>query len=133
MATEQNLSEHLEALPVERQREVISLLQENIDKIRWELVMLAADLSEALEDKERLAVRLDSLVTERSTIVLKYTAMLEAMAAVDPTTAEKLGYLESEEPETLLAHRGSIVVSAEQDFSAIRKNVIAGQVREENL
>lgn len=140
MAFEENLSKHLKALPAERQRQALSLMREDLRKVLDELTR--QDDGAVLPGKERLETLVAKLLAERAMIRRKVEEMLDAAAALDPETAAELSSEESlgpneeqrfsEKLETLFAHRGSIKVSGEQDFSAIRKSVIDHCVREEN-
>jgi hypothetical protein len=83
----------------------------------------------------------ERLLTEAGVIRREIEALLEFIAALDPEMAAGPDDTDSirdnaasgapEEPATLFEHRGSIAVSGDQDFSAIRQYVIDHHVREE--
>jgi hypothetical protein len=153
MATEHDLSERQKALPAERQRAVLSLMRRGLFKVLEELAR--RDTGNLPEEKERLEALVETLLAERDVIRKEVEALLDSLGAIDrkevealldslaashPETASGLGYADSihpkaagrppQEPKTLLDHRGSIAVSDEQDFSAIRQYVIDHHVRE---
>jgi hypothetical protein len=140
MAAEHNLIERLKVLPVEKQRQVLSLMRRDLGSVVDELTR--RDLANDLDERQRPEALVEKLLAEREMIRMKVEALIDAVAEVDSGMAAELDSAGSfsqkatrrsaEEPQTLFAHRGSIVVSGEQDFTAIRKDVIEEQVREEN-
>jgi hypothetical protein len=128
MSTEES-AEHLRGLPVEEQRKVLSLIQRNIGHCLGELSLIR------LTD-ENVVSGSGGLVALQSKIAALLLEVDVLLAASDSELPDQVHSGESatrlsEEPETLLAHRGSIVVSGKQDFTAIRKKVINQHVQEE--
>lgn len=137
MATEENLIERLKALPIEKQRAVLSMMRQDEGNVFDEPSLRRRERDKFLSESQRLEAEVEELLAERDKIRRKVKALLDAVALTDPNLAAKLSSADSdnhipEKPKTLLAHRGSVVVSGEQDFSAIRKAVVEEHVCEEN-
>lgn len=154
MASEENLIDHLKGVADERQRRLLSLMRQDLEHVLN--VMERRDLRNLVTIKEPLETRWEKLQAERDDIQMKVEKLLAARedirmkvekllaeaASLDPEIASDLSSEESvdpkqerrfsEKPDTLFAHRGSIKVTEEQDFSAIRKEVIDRHVGEEN-
>lgn len=136
MTTEENLIERLKALPVEKQRAVLLMMRQEDDNVFDDLSQRRRERDKFYSESQRLEAEVEELLAKRDKIRKKVKALLDAVATTDPNLAAELGSADSdshihEKPKTLLAYRGSIVVSGEQDFSAIRKTVVEEHAREE--
>jgi chromosome segregation ATPase len=58
------------------------------EALEREVLSLRRDLSQAADEKERLALQVERLLNERDTIKLKVEAMLDAIAVLDLEASE---------------------------------------------
>ena len=58
------------------------------EALEREVLSLRRDLSQAADEKERLALQVERLLNERDTIKLKVEAMLDAIAVLDLEATE---------------------------------------------
>jgi chromosome segregation ATPase len=80
---------HLED-KIYRTIELAKTLRQEKEALEREVVAMRRELHYALEEKQRLEMQVERLLSERDTIRAKVEAMLDAIAALDPEMAEAM-------------------------------------------
>lgn len=80
---------HLED-KIYRTIELTKTLRQEKDALEREVASTRREIGTLLEEKDRLEVQVERLLAERDAIRLKVEAMLDAIAALDPETAEAM-------------------------------------------
>jgi FtsZ-binding cell division protein ZapB len=80
---------HLED-KIYRTIELTKTLRQEKENLEKELALIHRDMGNVLNEKERLENQVEKLLAERETIRMKVEAMLDAVAALEPETAEAL-------------------------------------------
>jgi FtsZ-binding cell division protein ZapB len=80
---------HLED-KIYRTIELIKTLRQEKDALEREVNSTRREIGTLLEEKDRLELQVERLLSERDAIRLKVEAMLDAIAALDPETAEAM-------------------------------------------
>jgi len=78
---------HLED-KIYRTIELTKTLRQEKEALERELASVRRELGSLLDEKDRLETQVERLLSERDTIRLKVEAMLDAIAVLDPETAE---------------------------------------------
>jgi chromosome segregation ATPase len=78
---------HLED-KIYRTIELTKTLRQEKDVLEREVNTIRRELGNLLDEKDRLETQVERLLSERDTIRLKVEAMLDAIAVLDPETAE---------------------------------------------
>ena len=78
---------HLED-KIYRTIELTKTLRQEKEALERELAAVRRELGSLLDEKDRLETQVERLLSERDTIRLKVEAMLDAIAVLDPETAE---------------------------------------------
>lgn len=80
---------HLED-KIYRTIELTKTLRQDKDALEREVASTRREIGTLLEEKDRLEAQVERLLAERDAIRLKVEAMLDAIAALDPETAEAM-------------------------------------------
>ena len=80
-------SSHLED-KIYRTIELTKTLRQEKEGLEREIAATRRELGTLLDEKERLESQVERLLAERDTIRMKVEAMLDAIAALEPETAE---------------------------------------------
>jgi chromosome segregation ATPase len=80
---------HLED-KIYRTIELTKTLRQEKETLEREVSSTRREIGTLLDEKERLEVQVERLLAERDAIRLKVEAMLDAIAALDPETAEAM-------------------------------------------
>ena len=78
---------HLED-KIYRTIELTKTLRQEKEALERELATVRRELGSLLDEKDRLETQVERLLSERDTIRMKVEAMLDAIAVLDPETAE---------------------------------------------
>ena len=78
---------HLED-KIYRTIELTKTLRQEKEALEREIAAVRRELGSLLDEKDRLETQVERLLSERDTIRLKVEAMLDAIAVLDPETAE---------------------------------------------
>jgi predicted nuclease with TOPRIM domain len=78
---------HLED-KIYRTIELTKTLRQEKEALELELSTIRRDIGSLLNEKERLESQVERLLAERDTIRMRVEAMLDAIAVLDPETAE---------------------------------------------
>jgi chromosome segregation ATPase len=78
---------HLED-KIYRTIELTKTLRQEKEALEREVATVRRELGTLLDEKDRLETQVERLLSERDTIRLKVEAMLDAIAVLDPETAE---------------------------------------------
>jgi predicted nuclease with TOPRIM domain len=78
---------HLED-KIYRTIELTKTLRQEKEALEQELSTIRRDIGSLLNEKERLESQVERLLAERDTIRMRVEAMLDAIAVLDPETAE---------------------------------------------
>jgi len=78
---------HLED-KIYRTIELTKTLRQEKEALERELASVRRELGSLLDEKDRLESQVERLLSERDTIRMKVEAMLDAIAVLDPETAE---------------------------------------------
>jgi chromosome segregation ATPase len=78
---------HLED-KIYRTIELTKTLRQEKEALERELATVRREFGTLLDEKDRLETQVERLLSERDTIRLKVEAMLDAIAVLDPETAE---------------------------------------------
>jgi chromosome segregation ATPase len=78
---------HLED-KIYRTIELTKTLRQEKEALERELAAVRREMGSLLDEKDRLESQVERLLSERDTIRLKVEAMLDAIAVLDPETAE---------------------------------------------
>lgn len=79
---------HLED-KIYRTIELTKTLRQEKENLEKELALIHRDMGNVLNEKERLENQVEKLLAERETIRMKVEGMLDAVAALEPETAEE--------------------------------------------
>jgi chromosome segregation ATPase len=80
---------HLED-KIYRTIELTKTLRQEKETLEREVASTRREIGTLLDEKERLELQVERLLAERDAIRLKVEAMLDAIAALDPETAEAM-------------------------------------------
>ena len=80
---------HLED-KIYRTIELTKTLRQEKDALEREVTALRREMGTLLDDKGRIETQLERMLSERDTIRMKVEAMLDAIAVLDPETAEAM-------------------------------------------
>ena len=78
---------HLED-KIYRTIELTKTLRQEKEALEREIATVRRELGTLLDEKDRLETQVERLLSERDTIRMKVEAMLDAIAVLDPETAE---------------------------------------------
>jgi chromosome segregation ATPase len=78
---------HLED-KIYRTIELTKTLRQEKETLERELAAVRREMGSLLDEKDRLESQVERLLSERDTIRMKVEAMLDAIAVLDPETAE---------------------------------------------
>ena len=80
---------HLED-KIYRTIELTKTLRQEKDALEREVTALRREMGSLLDDKGRIEIQLERMLSERDTIRMKVEAMLDAIAVLDPEAAEAM-------------------------------------------